>query len=142
MRDWREVRTGPATQAQVYDAVEFLARTDGFSASESQCDRGLGTWTSRWRFRQMGLGRPGRFRLISELMLDEGSNETGWIIRFLVEQQMVKDLVKSRDPQEDDWTDDGQDTEREYLFAQRLARRLGAGEATGREPDGTPRARE
>jgi hypothetical protein len=123
--DWRELRTGPATQAEVYDAIEFLARTDGFAPAVGECDRGLAVWASRWRFRQIGLGRPGRFRIRAEILVDQGSADQGWIVRFLVEQQRVKDLERSMDPHEEDWSDDGQDTEREFLFGERLRRRLG-----------------
>ncbi len=141
-RDWREIRTGPATRAEAYDAVEFLARTDGFAPSQANCDRGLGTWSSRWRYRQVGLGRPGRYRLQAEVLLEDGSHQAGWIVRYLVEQQKVKDLARSREPVEDDWDADGQDIEREYLFGQRLIRRLGSGAQTGREPQGDPQDRQ
>jgi len=132
--NWREVRSGPATQAEVYDAVEYLARTDGFQRSEGECDRGLAVWASRWRYRQIGLGRPGRYKLRAEVLLENGSKEEGWVVRYIIEQQKVKDLGRSLDPAETDWSNDGQDGEREFLFGQRLQMRLGAGAATGREP--------
>ncbi|MGE3175595.1 MAG: hypothetical protein AB7O97_23425 [Planctomycetota bacterium] len=124
VREWQELQTGPASRAEVYDAVEFLARTDGFAPEVGACDRGLAVWESRWRFRQLGLGRPGRFRLRAEILIDDGSAETGWIVRYCVEQQQVKDLKKSMDPAEEDWSDGGQDGEREFLFGERLRRRL------------------
>jgi hypothetical protein len=121
---WQELQTAPVTQAEVYDAVEYLARTDGYAPSSPDCDRGLGTWVSRWRYRQVGLNRPGRFRLCAEIMLDEEREDGGWTVRYLVQQQCVKDLERSYDPREEDWSDDGQDGEREYLFGERLRRRL------------------
>lgn len=125
VRDWHEVKSKPTNRAEVYDAIEFLARTDGFVASAGECDRGLGTWSSRWRQRQIGLGRPGRYRLLAEVLVDEGSDQDGWTVRFLIEQQKVKDLGRSREPAEEDWDDDGQDQEKEFLFGRRLAMRLG-----------------
>ena len=122
--NWQEVQSGPATRAEVYDAVVFVARGDGFLPG-SNCDRGMGIWESKWRYRQLGLGRPGRYRLRAELLIDDGSRETGWAVRFKIEQEKVDDLRKSLDPREQDWESDGQDYEREALFVERLRLRLG-----------------
>lgn len=109
---------------ECYDGVEFLATRDGFTPDPLACDRGVGTWQSRWRERQIGLGRAGRFRLRAEVLIDEGSSDVGWIVRYAVQQQKVKDLGKSMTPKEEDWSDDGQDAEREFTFGQKLERRL------------------
>lgn len=130
---WQEVRSGPATRAEVYDAVDFVARGDGFLPGPT-CDRGLGIWESKWRYRQLGLGRPGRYRLRSELLIDEGSRETGWSVRFKIEQEKVDDLRKSLDPREQDWESDGQDYEREALFVERLRLRLGMWTVESKSP--------
>lgn len=123
--EWQEFRSGPTTQADVYDAIDTLARADGFGPS-TESDRGLAVWVSRWRVQQLGLGRPGRLRLRAEILLDESSAETGFTIRYYFERQKVKELKHAQNPQEDDWSDDGQDQEREFLFGEKLKRRLPA----------------
>jgi hypothetical protein len=124
VKSWQELETGPMTFAEVYDGVDFIARADGFTVSTGESDRGLGIWQSRWRHRQLGLNRPGRFRLRAELEDLGGNGKSGWRVRFYVEQMKVKDLKKSMNPEEDDWSSDGQDVEREFLFARRLSLRL------------------
>lgn len=121
--EWREYRSGPATQAEVYDAIDYLARTDGFGPS-AESDRGLAIWVSRWRVQQIGLGRPGRLKLRAEIALDDSNPEEGFLVRYRIERQSVADLGKSLEPEEDDWEEDGQDEEREYLFGERLRRKL------------------
>lgn len=113
------------TLAEVYDGIEFTATRAGLTAAAADSDRGLGVWQSRWRDRYVeGVARPGRYRLRCEILIDEGSAEKGWVVRYHVEQQKVKDLTKSRDPAEGDWSSDGQDQESEFLFGSRLALRL------------------
>lgn len=126
VRDWRELRSGPMALGECYESVAFIVQNSGFAADEAACDRGYGIWQSRWRMRHLGLGRPGRFRLRAEVLLDEGSVEKGWPVRFCVEQQKVKELRNSLEPREDDWSNDGQNTELEELIADKLARRLTA----------------
>lgn len=120
-KNWTELRTGPMPIAQVYDNVEFVATSDGFRPSPPDCDRGLGIWQSRWRRRAQQDGRPGRTRLRVEI---ESLDPQGWLVRWYVEQQRVKDLDKAQTPREDDWSSNGQDGEREHLFGARLSRRL------------------
>lgn len=122
--DWRELQTAPMTLGQCFDGLVFVAQTSGFSADVPECDRGNGKWQSRWRLRQLGLGRPGRYRLRAEVLLDEGSNAKGWPIRYVVEQQKVKDLRRSMEPTEEDWSSDYQDREAETILGERLSRRL------------------
>ncbi|MBL9078350.1 MAG: hypothetical protein JNL08_12645 [Planctomycetes bacterium] len=122
--DWSEMRTAPMRLGECYDGLVFVATHDGFTADMTACDRGLGRWQSRWRERQLGLNRPGRYRLRAEVMVDEGSPATGWPIRYAVEQQKVKDLGRSDDPRDEDWSADGQDREREMILGAKLVRRL------------------
>jgi hypothetical protein len=122
--DWREVSTAPMTYGECYDGLAYIANRDGFTADLLVSDRGLGYWQSRWRERQLGLGRPGRYRLCAEILIDEGSSTSGWTIRYAIEQQKVKDLRKSLEPTEDDWSSDGQDRERETIFGEKLVRKL------------------
>lgn len=132
-RKWQELKTGPLGYDDVYDAVELIAKTDGLVPQVAECDRGLGTWTSCWRERwETAPARPARYRLLLEITKDKGSTQEGWPIRYVFEQQRVKDLTKSRDPQEDDWSKAGQDEEKEALFGARLSRRLHAAPVTGK----------
>jgi hypothetical protein len=126
VRDWREVKSAPMSLGDCYQGLAFIAQNSGFAADEAACDRGLGIWQSRWKMRQLGLGRPGRYRLRAEVLLDEGSAQKGWPVRFHVEQQKVKELRHSLDPREEDWSGDGQHREMEELFGDKLARRLTA----------------
>jgi hypothetical protein len=134
--NWQEMHTGPMSQADVYDAVDFLAQGDGYLAGP-ECDRGLGVWLSRWRQRVLLNNHPARFRLRVEVLIDKGTAQTGWTILYAVEQQKVKDLGKSVDPAEEDWSADGQDGEREFIFGQRLALRLGVRKLPGAHGDKT-----
>lgn len=123
---WQEIQSGPMKVAEVSDAIEYIARSNGF-APTPDADRGLGLYTSQWRsfvLPQGGAWRPGRFRLRVEILLDKGSASEGFSIRFLVAQQKVKDLKRSKNPEERDWSDAGQDQEREFFFGDALQRRL------------------
>ncbi len=122
--DWRELRTEPMTLGECYDGFAYVAGKDGFAGDAPASDRGLGTWQSRWRLRQLGLNRPGRYRLRAEIFVDEGSTEKGWPIRYAIEQEKVKDLGHSMAPREEDWSADGQDREREVILGEKLVRRL------------------
>ncbi len=121
--DWREVPVGPMVYGQVYDGIDAVARGDGYLPSIPDSDRGLGIYQTRWRHKNLAMGRPGRFRLRAEIM-EGGSREQGWTVRFYIEAQKVKDLGKSLDHTEDDWSGDGQDGEREGVFGERLRRYL------------------
>jgi hypothetical protein len=112
------------TFGECFDGLIAIANSTGFTADIAACDRGLGLWQSRWRMRQLGLNRPGRYRLRAEVMIDEGSSAKGWPIRYVIEQQKVKDLRKSLEPSETDWSNDGQDREIETIFGEKLVRRL------------------
>ncbi len=122
--DWREMKSAPMTFGTCYDGLLFIATRDGFRPDSLASDRGVGTWQSVWRERQIGLGRPGRYRLRAEVLIEEGSTEAGWPIRYAIQQQKVKDLRHSLQPAEEDWSDDGQDREREVIFGEKLVRRL------------------
>ena len=123
--DWNEFITVPMTQAECYDGMVFVAYADGLTPDIPTCDRGHGTWQSRWRTRQLPIFGLGRYRLRAEMLLDEGSSSEGWIIRYIVEQQYVEDPRRRQDPVEEDWEDSGQYREREVLFAAKLERKLG-----------------
>ena len=124
VHDWRELRTEPMPIGSAYEGLAFVASGDGFAVDNSKSDRGLGIWQSRWRPRVLDDRHPGRYRLRAEILVDEGSAQTGWPIRYAVEQEKVKDLRKSVSPQEDDWSRNGQDQEREAILGEKLLRRL------------------
>jgi hypothetical protein len=118
------MQTDPMTIGEVYDGLLAIAAGDGFAVDASTSDRGNGLLQSRWRQRTLERHFPGRYRLRAEIMLEEGSALGGWPVRFAIEQQKVEDLRRSNDPREDDWSDHGQDREREAIFADKLVRRL------------------
>lgn len=125
VRDWRELRSGPMSYGECFDGLVHVANGAGFTADGSATDRGLGIWQSRWRFRTLPpVGRPARYRLYAEILVDEGSPATGWPIRFAVDQQQVTDLRRSIDPREEDWSKAGQDRETEAILGEALVRRL------------------
>lgn len=124
-KDWREVETAPMTFGECWEGLSYIAKHDGFSLDPSVSDRGMGVMQAKWRMRQLSLGHPGRYRLHAEVDPEKGSAKDGWLVRFYIEQQWVKDLRKSRDPQEKDWSRNGQDGEREAIFAEKLRRRIG-----------------
>lgn len=108
-----------------YDGIIFVATRSGLLADMTMCDRGYGTWQSVWRLRQLRPFGIGRYRLRVEILMDEGSPSGGWPVRYIFEQQRVEDPRNERDPLEEHWTDDGQDTEAEVIFGERLRRRIG-----------------
>ena len=109
---------------ECYDGLVYIAGKDGFAADMAACDRGLGTWQSRWRQGVTDLRHPARYRLRAEILLDEGSADKGWTIRFAVEQECVKDLRHSVNPGPSDWSPNGQNGEKEALLGEKLALRL------------------
>ena len=74
--------------------------------------------------RQPPVGKPARYRLRVEILLDEGTPKTGWPLRFVVDQEVVDNLRKATSPEEDDWSSDGQDREIESIYGEALRRRL------------------
>lgn len=125
VRDWRELQTEPMSIGEVWNGfVSIATARDGWRVDESATDRGNGFWQSRWRKREMERNFPIRNRLKMEIFLDDGSREQGWLIRYVIEQEKVKDLRRHRDPRENDWSSNGQDIEGETILGERLVRRL------------------
>ncbi len=113
------------TLGECYDGLVHVANGAGFSVDGSASDRGMGLWQSRWRFRTLPpVGRPARYRLHAEILVDEGSAKTGWPIRFAVDQEHVDDLRRSIEPREQDWSSIGQDRETETILGEALVRKL------------------
>ena len=125
VRHWRELQTEPMTLGACYDGfVAVVTARDGFRADASATDRGMGTWQSTWKKRQMERHFPMRSRLRAEILVDDGSAETGCTSRYMSEQEKVKYLRPRADPREEDWSADGQDEEAEAILGERLVRRL------------------
>jgi hypothetical protein len=133
VRDWREMRSDPMPIGQCFDGIVEIAGTE-FVADASGTDRGEGLYLSRWRQRVLPNRHLARNRLRLEVMLDEGSATTGWPIRYYVEQETVDDPRRDRDPREEDWSADGQDSEKEVLFGERLMRRVAPKAVRGAAP--------
>ncbi|GAB4144228.1 MAG: hypothetical protein Fur0037_11970 [Planctomycetota bacterium] len=123
MTQWSELRAGKLPMARVYDEIERIASGDGFRPDIAECDRGLGTWQSAWRYRMRADGHPSRSRLRAEI-LGAADGSEGWTIRWNIRRQAVLDLRRAGRPGEDDWSADGQDFEREQIFGARLRGRL------------------
>lgn len=134
VHDWKELETAPMTYGECYEGLLFIAKNDGFAVDVHGSDRGMGTLQSKWRMRQLSLGRPGRYRLVAEIDVDKGSAQAGWLVRFAIEQQLVKDLRRSNTPEEKDWSKNGQDGEREAIFGEKLQRRIGKPVTSGTQP--------
>lgn len=125
IRQWRELKTEPMTIGQAYQGfVDIATARDGWRVDESATDRGNGLWQSRWRKREMERNFPIRNRLVMEILIDEGSREEGWWLRYRIEQEKVKDLRRHSQPREQDWSPNGQDSEGESILGERLVRRL------------------
>tara|TARA_R110002072_G_scaffold269079_11_gene428371 strand:- start:28908 stop:29402 length:495 start_codon:yes stop_codon:yes gene_type:complete len=125
VRTWREMQTEPMSIGQAYGGFVAIATArDGWRVDESATDRGNGIWQSRWRKREMERNFPIRNRLKMEILLDEGSREKGWWVRYVIEQEKVKDLRRHAQPREEDWTANGQDGEGEAILGERLLRKL------------------
>ncbi len=132
VHDWRELQTAPMTLGDCLDGFEHVATGQGFVVDGGVTDRGNGIWQSRWRDRVHPTNRhPARFRLYAEVLIEEGSAAKGWPIRYAVEQQIVDDLRRSIEPREEDWSNDGQDREREAILGEALVRRLAPKSAPG-----------
>jgi len=125
VRNWRELETDPMSIGEAWTGfVDIATARDGWRVDESATDRGNGLWQSRWRKREMERNFPIRNRLKMEILLDDGSREKGWLVRYVIEQEKVKDLRRHSQPGEDDWSANGQDSEGESILGARLVRRL------------------
>ena len=140
VRDWRELQTAPMPLGEAFDGLEHVATGVGFAADASVTDRGMGIWQSRWRERIEPVKRhPARYRLRAEILVDEGSAELGWPLRYAIDQETVDDLRRSVQPREEDWSDAGQDREKEAILGEALARRLAPRATPAARRDAPPR---
>lgn len=126
---WQEIQSQPMKLGACYEGLVYIATNEGFQPDPRGTDRGEGTWQSRWRHRDSDMHYRVRYRLVAEILLDEGSDEKGWPVLFAVEQEKAKDLRDYADPKEDDWSRVGQDEEAEARLLSKLKSRLAPKEA-------------
>ncbi len=122
-RDWRELALPDVPLQDAWGTFERYARQTGHPAEPQETDRGLRIYVSKWSTRPMSIGRRGgmggRTRLraefvpLAESRAHAGESLAGWLIRFCIERQTVKDMARTMQPDEDDWSYEGQDTDLE-----------------------------
>jgi len=124
-RNWRELQTEPMTLGDAWQGcVDIVTSRDGWVVDHSATDRGNGVWQSRWKRRETERNFPVRSRLCMEILVDDGSRQEGWLVRYAVEQEICEDLRRHQEPTEEDWSSYGQNTEAEAVLGERLVRRL------------------
>ena len=124
-RNWRELQTEPMTLGDAWQGcVDIVTSRDGWVVDHSATDRGNGVWQSRWKRRETERNFPVRSRLCMEILVDDGSRQEGWLVRYAVEQEICEDLRRHQEPAEEDWSSYGQNTEAEAVLGERLVRRL------------------
>ncbi|HEB52353.1 MAG TPA: hypothetical protein ENI87_03755 [bacterium] len=122
---WRELQTDAMPLGEAWNGfVEIVTGRNGFATDYAGTDRGNGVWLSRWKRRELAGNYRGRIRLRGEFLVDDGSTQEGWLLRYYIEREKVEDLRRHRDPREEDYSADGQDTQAEEDLYQRLVRRL------------------
>lgn len=122
-RDWQEVASPPAPFEEVWDAVRNTAQVNQYTEDTRASDRGLGVFQTRWKTAELPFGRGRRSRLRAEIeRVEEAPN--GWLVRFYVERQTVRDIGRSLFPEEDDWSADGQDRDTEVRLLRQLQLRF------------------
>lgn len=135
VRNWRELQTEPMSLGEAWQGwVDIVTSRDGWVVDHSETDRGNGEWQSRWKHRETERNFPIRNRLRMEILIDEGSRQEGWLVRYVVEQEICKDLRRHQAPGEDDWSSNGQNSEAEAVLGERLVRRLAPGAVEIKKP--------
>ena len=116
VRSWRELKTEPMTLGECWQGwVDIVTSRDGWVVDHSETDRGNGAWQSRWKQRETERNFPVRNRLCMEILIDEGSRQDGWLVRYVVEQEICEDLRRHQAPTEEDWSAYGQNSEAEAV---------------------------
>ena len=134
-RSWRELQTEPMSLGEAWQGwVDIVTSRDGWVVDHSMTDRGNGVWRSRWKRREIDRNFPVRSRLCMEVLIDDGSRQDGWIVRYVIEQEICEDLRRHRDPGEEDWSTYGQNAEAETMLGERLVRRLAPDAVEIRKP--------
>lgn len=108
---------------QVWSEVQAVAALHGYQRDPKVTDDGLRIYQSKWKTRTFGFGNTERTRVRAEVERPK-DKPTGWLVRFYVERQTVKDFAKAMDPEEKDWSSNGQHKGVEELMDAQLRRRL------------------
>lgn len=128
--EWREIEREDSLDA-IWQQFAQMAATSGFVPG-AETDRGLRRYVSKWRqVPGPTLFRPGRVRLHGEFERPDAG--AGWLVRFHVEKQVVKDIgISTQSTTDDDWSAAGQDPTKEEILLGKL--RVRFGQAVGVTP--------
>ena len=125
-RDWQDLGVRPQAFQDIWDAVAEVSTRHGMAPHGRYTDRGRGQFTSRWREVTPGFGQSMRQRVRAQLIEQKGEDDAVlWQVRLCVERERVKDLGRSLQPREEDWSSDGQDQELEQIIVTQLRLRFG-----------------
>lgn len=127
---WRSVEH-ESTFEQVWEQFERTASVGGFARDRSDTDIGNKVYVSRWRVRHGSFRQRRRSRLHAEFERVE-EQASAWRVRFHIERQKLDNMAAGFETEEEDWADDGQDSEREEFLLAQL--RLAFGQEIGIEP--------
>ena len=105
----------------VWRGVSRSAFANYYEEDPLECDRGLGVFSTRWHSLAGGFRRSKRTRLHVEIGRAP-EDKPGWLVRFYVERQTVHDMASEEQPDEGDWSSDGQEAgmEQTLLYQMRL----------------------
>ena len=127
--NWRQVEAD-ALFEDVWGEFAQIAARNGYPEDMSKTDRGQRKFVSRWRSITAPFRRSERTRVIGEFAKTEAQH---WQVRFYVERQTVGDMAKGFfDVSEADWSNAGQDRDKEDLMFGQL--RLTFGQELGIQP--------
>lgn len=131
----------PLGFGETWEHFADVAERSGFRMDPVASDRGLRIFISRWRESPAPFGKGVRTRLQGRFERVEPKPEHAgkelWRLEYFVERQIVTDISRGFEAEEDDWSDDGQDGEREQILLGQL--RLRYGQALGIQPRSAPR---
>lgn len=109
---------------ELWDGFVAIAERQGYMMDRRDSDRGLRVFVSHWRENPAPFGMGSRTRLHGEFERPEDGSP-GWQLRFYVQRQVVKDMRPGFEPNDDDWSDNGQDRTREDVILGQLRLRFG-----------------
>ena len=92
-----------------------IAQTNGCMPNPSETDRGQRVYVSAWIENPAPFGKGFRTRLHARFNRPEDQTK-GWVLEFYVQRQIVDDFANSWEPAEDDWSDEGQDVQRQRIL--------------------------
>ncbi len=122
---WRTVDV-KAPFGEAWNAFVDVGVTNGYRQFDGPdgTDRGMRVFVSTWRESPAPFRMSARTRLRGKFERPEGQDDA-WQIRFYVQRQKVREIEAGFDPHEADWSDDGQDGDREDIILGQLRLRFG-----------------